>query len=152
MYTFEYLVNPSLSTNEFKLAKVCLMLSHMAQCMLVTSSAPANRVEKGCMVASFAESVGGENWWDCYKCVLCPCGIIGRQDIQSSTGQDICYYHGVLPYAIYWDGLEKNDLKVHKWHAWNLCIRLVKGLHELCQTLPTASMGNGTINFTGEYC
>lgn len=63
MYTFEYLVNLSLSTNEFKLAKVCLMLSHMAQCMLVTSSAPVNRVEKEtCMVASFTESVGGENW------------------------------------------------------------------------------------------
>ena len=36
-------------------------------------------------------------------------------------------------------------LKVYKWHAWNVCIRLVKGLHEPYQALPSAYMGNGTI-------
>ena len=42
-------------------------------------------------------------------------------------------------------------LKVHKWHARNVTIRLVKGLHEPYQALLNASMGNGTINFAGEY-
>ena len=31
-------------------------------------------------------------------------------------------------------------LKVHKWHASNVCIRLVQGIHEPYQTLPSASM------------
>jgi len=42
-------------------------------------------------------------------------------------------------------------LKVHKWHARNVSVRLVKGLHEPYQALPSPSMGNGTINFAGEY-
>ena len=42
-------------------------------------------------------------------------------------------------------------LKVHKRHARNVCIRLVKGLREPYQALPSASMGNGNITFTGEY-
>ena len=42
-------------------------------------------------------------------------------------------------------------LKVHKWHARNVSVRLVKGLHEPYQALPSASMGNGTIYFAGEY-
>ena len=43
-------------------------------------------------------------------------------------------------------------LKVHKWHTRNVSVRLVKDLHEPYQVLPSASMGNGTINFAGEYC
>ena len=31
-------------------------------------------------------------------------------------------------------------------------IRLVNGLHEPYQALPSASMDSGTVNFTGEYC
>ena len=42
-------------------------------------------------------------------------------------------------------------LKVHKWHAWNIRIRLVRGLHEPYLPLPSASMGNGTFNLSGEY-
>ena len=45
-----------------------------------------------------------------------------------------------------------STLIVHKWHARNVCVRLVKGLHEPYQALSSASMGNGTINFAGEYC
>ena len=41
-------------------------------------------------------------------------------------------------------------LKVHKWHAWNVCIRLVEGLHEPYQILLSAFMDNGTVNFA-EY-
>ena len=40
-------------------------------------------------------------------------------------------------------------LKVHKWHVWNVCVRLVNGLHEPYQALPSASMGNGDITFAG---
>ena len=42
-------------------------------------------------------------------------------------------------------------LKVHKSHAWNVCVRLVKGLHEPYPALPCASMDNGTVNFAGEH-
>ena len=43
-------------------------------------------------------------------------------------------------------------LKVHKWDARNVSTRLVKGLHEPYQALLSATMGNGTIIFAGEYC
>ena len=32
-------------------------------------------------------------------------------------------------------------VKVYKWHDWNVCVGLVKGLHELYQALPGAPMG-----------
>ena len=38
-------------------------------------------------------------------------------------------------------------LKVYKWHARNACVRLVNDLHEPCQTISSASMGNRTVNF-----
>ena len=41
-------------------------------------------------------------------------------------------------------------LKVHKWHTQNDYIRLVKGLREPYLALPSASMGNGTIDFAEE--
>jgi len=44
-----------------------------------------------------------------------------------------------------------STLKVHKGHTWNVCVRLVKGLHEPYQTLPSAFMDNGTVNFAGEH-
>ena len=46
-----------------------------------------------------------------------------------------------LPYAICRDGSEKKmaaTLKVHKWHARNVDIRLVKGFHEHYQALSWA--------------
>ena len=42
------------------------------------------------------------------------------------------------------------ELKVHKLPTWYVSA-LVKGLCEPYQALPSASMGNGTINFAGEY-
>ena len=49
--------------------------------------------------------------------------------------------------------LEKNGGHIKSaLHTWNVCVRLVKGPHELYQALPSASMGNRTINFDGEYC
>ena len=62
--------------------------------------------------------------------------------------------HGVLPYAICRDDPEKKmatTLKVHKWHARNVCVRLVNGLHEPYQALSSASMGNRTVNFAGKH-
>ena len=42
-------------------------------------------------------------------------------------------------------------LKVHKWPARNVCVRLVQALHEPYQALPSVSIGNGTIKFAAEY-
>ena len=42
-------------------------------------------------------------------------------------------------------------LKVCKWYARNFDARLVKGFHEHCQALSSASMSNGTIKFAGEH-
>ena len=42
-------------------------------------------------------------------------------------------------------------LKLHKWHARNLYVRLVKGLHEPDQAVLSASMSNGIVNFAGEH-
>ena len=42
-------------------------------------------------------------------------------------------------------------LKVHKWHTWNICIRVGRDFYEPYLPLPSASMGNGTYNFSGEY-
>ena len=42
-------------------------------------------------------------------------------------------------------------LKVHKWHTWNVCVRLFIGLHKPYQKLPSASMDNGTVNFAAEH-
>ena len=36
-------------------------------------------------------------------------------------------------------------LKVHKCHTRNVCVRLVKGLHEPYQALPSASRETGTL-------
>ena len=35
--------------------------------------------------------------------------------------------------------LKKMTLRVHKWHAWNVCVRLVKGLHGPYRVLPWAT-------------
>ena len=72
------------------------------------------------------------------------------------------HLHDIMHVSISWctvvhhicrDGPPKNGstLKMHKWHAQDLCVRLVKGLHKPYQALPSASMGNGTINFAGEH-
>ena len=42
-------------------------------------------------------------------------------------------------------------LKVHKWHARNVYVKLVKSLYEPYQALPSASMSSGTVNFAGEH-
>ena len=42
-------------------------------------------------------------------------------------------------------------LKVYKWHARNVSVRLVNGLHEPYQVLSSASMGNRTVNFASEH-
>ena len=42
-------------------------------------------------------------------------------------------------------------LKVHKWHARNVCVRLVNGLYEPYQELSGASMANKTVNFAEKY-
>ena len=45
---------------------------------------------------------------------------------------------------------KKNGGHIKSAHR-NVCIRLVKGLYEPYQALPSASMGNGSITFGGEY-
>ena len=42
-------------------------------------------------------------------------------------------------------------LKVHKWHTWNVCVRLVKGLYEPYQSSSSASISNRTVNFSGKH-
>ena len=42
-------------------------------------------------------------------------------------------------------------LKVHKWHAQNVYVRVVKGLCEPDQALSSASMSYRTDDFTGEH-
>lgn len=59
MYTFEYLVNPSLPTNEFKLAKVCCVTCHSACWLQALHQLTVEK--KSCMVASFTESVRSKN-------------------------------------------------------------------------------------------
>ena len=59
--------------------------------------------------------------------------------------------YGSMPYVGMAPQKMAATLKVHKWHARNVSVRLVKGLHEPYQALPSASMGNGTITFAGEY-
>ena len=63
-------------------------------------------------------------------------------------------YHGVLPYAICRDGPKKEmaaTLKVRKWPAQNVDVRLVKSFHEHYQLSSGASMRNGTFKFAGEH-
>jgi len=59
--------------------------------------------------------------------------------------------YGSTPYVGMTPPKNGGTLKVHKWHTWNVCVRLVKGLHEPYQALPSASMGNRIITFAGEY-
>ena len=59
--------------------------------------------------------------------------------------------YGSTPYVEMAPKKNGSHIKVHKWQAWNVCVRLVKGLHEPYQALPSASMGNGYITFAGEY-
>ena len=40
-------------------------------------------------------------------------------------------------------------LKVRKWHARNVDVRLVKGFHEHYQALLSTSMSNGTVRCAG---
>ena len=42
-------------------------------------------------------------------------------------------------------------VKVDKWHVQNVYIRLVNGLYEPYQALPSASISNGTVNFAGKH-
>ena len=59
--------------------------------------------------------------------------------------------YGSTPYVGMTPKKMAATLKVHKWHAQNVCVRLVKGLHEPYQALLSASMSNWTINFAGEH-
>ena len=42
-------------------------------------------------------------------------------------------------------------LKVRKWHAQNVHVRLVKSFHEHYQELSSAFMSNGIVKFAGEH-
>ena len=42
-------------------------------------------------------------------------------------------------------------IKTAQRHTRNVCVRLIKGLNEPYQALPSASVGNGNITFAGEY-
>ena len=56
--------------------------------------------------------------------------------------------YGSMPYVGI--ALKKNGGYIKSAHR-NVCIRLVKGLYEPYQALSSASMGNGSITFGGEY-
>ena len=60
--------------------------------------------------------------------------------------------YGSTPYVCR-DGPEKNGGHIKSAQITRLkChVRLVKGLYEPYQALPSASMSNGTVNFAGEH-
>ena len=69
---------------------------------------------------------------------------------QKAVHMNIIAY-GSTPYVGMTPNKMAATLKVHKWHARNVCIRLVNGLYEPYQALSSASMANKTINFAGKH-
>ena len=60
--------------------------------------------------------------------------------------------YGSTPYVGMTPKKMAATIKVHKWHAQNVYVRLVKGLYEPYHALPSASMSNGTtVNFAGGH-
>ena len=55
--------------------------------------------------------------------------------------------YGSTPYVEMTKNGSHAHLEVHKWHTGNVYVRLVKGLHEPYQALPSASMSNRIVNF-----
>ena len=70
-------------------------------------------------------------------------------DLQSASYIIMAY--GSTPYVEMTPKKMAATLKVHKWHAWTVCIRLVNSLYEPYQALSNASMANKTVNFDGKY-
>ena len=62
-------------------------------------------------------------------------------------------YHGerYMPYVGMTPKKMAATVKVDKWHAWNVYVRLVKGLYEPYQALPSISISNETVNFAGKH-
>ena len=73
-----------------------------------------------------------DRWLKCFPCVTC-----GK----------FCYY----PYVGWPRKKMAATLKVRKWYARNVDVRLVKGFHEHDQALSGASMSNGTVRWAGEH-
>ena len=59
--------------------------------------------------------------------------------------------YGSTPYVGMTPKKMAATLEVHKCHTRNVYVRLVKGLYEPYQALPSASMSNRTVNFAGEH-
>ena len=59
--------------------------------------------------------------------------------------------YGSTPYVGMTPKKNGGHIEVHKWHARNVCVRLVNGLYEPYQALSSASMANKTVNFAGKY-
>ena len=59
--------------------------------------------------------------------------------------------YGSTPYVGMTPEKNGGHIEVHKWHAQNVCVRLVNGLYEPYQALSSASMANKTVNFAGKY-
>ena len=59
--------------------------------------------------------------------------------------------YGSTPYVGMTPKKMAATIKVHKLHARNVYDRLVNGLYEPYQALPSASMSNGTVNFAGKH-
>ena len=59
--------------------------------------------------------------------------------------------YGSTPYIGMTPKKSGSHIKSYKWHARNVCIRSVNGLHEPYQALSSSSMGNRTINFAGKH-
>ena len=60
--------------------------------------------------------------------------------------------YGSTPYVGMTPQKMAATIKVYKWHAQNVTVRLVNGLHEPYQAVLSTSMGNRTVNFGGKHC
>ena len=59
--------------------------------------------------------------------------------------------YGSTPYVGMTPKKNGSRIESHKWHARNVCVRSVNGLHEPYQALSSGSMGNRSIKFGGKH-
>ena len=60
--------------------------------------------------------------------------------------------YGSTPYVGMIPKINGGHIKSAQMTRLKLYVRLVKGLYEPYQALPSASMSNETVNFAGEHC
>ena len=85
-------------------------------------------------------------------CIICAviCAVISWLFFRLWIRSIIMAY-GSTPYVGMAPKKMAATLKVHKWHARNVDVRLIKGFHEHYRALSSASMSNGTVRCAGEH-